>query len=134
MKIRFNQPENKIPDDDRGLRIRYSNAKRPSKPWRWYLILAIASLPLTYLIGKIIWENYRVEANGRIKVTNFIVRAPVDGFVRQIFVTPLQTVAEGAQLAQLANTVLQDNYDRIGIEIELLKKEKQQLLQQAIQS
>ncbi len=134
MKIRFNQPENKIPNDDRGLRIQYSDAKRPGRPWRWYLILAVASIPLVYLIGKIVWENYRVEANGRIKITNFVVRAPVDGYIQQIFVKPMQTVPAGAQLAHLANAVLKDSYDRIGVEIELLEKERQKLLQQAAQS
>jgi multidrug resistance efflux pump len=134
MKIRFNQPENKIPNDDRGLRIQYSDAKRPGRPWRWYLILAIASLPLIYLIGKIVWENFRIEANGRIKAVSFIVRVPVEGHLQQIFVKPLQTVPENGELAQLVNNALQDSHDRISIEIESLKQEKQRLLQQAVLS
>ncbi|MBX3616077.1 HlyD family secretion protein [Nitrosomonas sp.] len=134
MKIRFNQPENKIPNDDRGLKIQYSDAKRPGRPWRWYLILAIASLPLVYLIGKIVWENLGIEAHGRIKVTNFIVRAPVEGYVQQIFFKPLEMIPEGVPLAQMVNVALQDSHDRIGIEIDLLTREKQKLLTQAVQS
>ncbi|OQW42918.1 MAG: secretion protein HlyD [Proteobacteria bacterium SG_bin4] len=134
MKIRFNQPENKIPNDDRGLRIQYSDAKRPGRPWRWYLILAIASLPLVYLIGKIVWESFGVEAHGRIKVTNFIVRALVEGYVQQVFFKPLEMIPAGAQLAQMVNMAIQDSHDRIGIEIDLLKAEKQKLMTQAAQS
>lgn len=128
MKIRFNQPENKNPHDDRGLRIRYSDAKRPGRPWRWYLILAISGLPLIYLVGLVVWEQVTVEASGRIRVPNFTVRSAVDGYVEQIFVKPLQTVSTGTQLAQLVNDSLQNNHDRMQIELQLLENEKQKLL------
>lgn len=107
MKIRFNQPESKNPNDDRGLRIQYSEAKRPGRPWRWYLILAISSLPLIYLVGLVTWEQITIEASGRIKVPNFTVRTATEGYIEQIFVKPLQTVPEGAQLARLVNSALQ---------------------------
>ena len=98
------------------------------------MISAIASLPLVYLIGKIVWENLGIEAHGRIKVTNFIVRAPVEGYVQQIFFKPLEMIPEGVPLAQMVNVALQDSHDRIGIEIDLLTREKQKLLTQAVQS
>lgn len=131
MKIRFNQPENKIPNDDRGLRIRYSDAKRPGRPWRWYLILVIASFPLIYLLGLIAWERMTVEANGRIRVANFIVRAPVDGYIQRISAEPLQMVSGGAHLAQLVNSSLQESHDRIQAEIDWLEKEQQKWMLQA---
>jgi len=95
MKIRFNQPETKNPEQDRGLRVHYSEAKRSGKSWRWYLIVLIASMPLLYLLGLIAWDEITVEANGRIRVSNFVMRAPVDGYVQQIHVRPLQNVAQG---------------------------------------
>lgn len=128
MKIRFNQPESKNPHDDRGLRIQYSDAKRPGRPWRWYLILAISGLPLIYLVGLVVWEQVTVEASGRIRVPNFTVRAAVDGYVEQILVKPLQTVSAGTQLARLVNDSLQNNHDRMQIELQSLEKEKQKLL------
>lgn len=128
MKIRFNQPESKNPQDDRGLRIQYSDAKRPGRPWRWYLIVTISGLPLIYLIGLVIWEQVTIEASGRIRVPNFTVRSTVDGYVEQIFVKPLQTVSTGTQLAQLVNDALQNNHDRMQTELQSLENEKKKLL------
>lgn len=134
MKIRFNQPENKAPDIDRGLRVHYSEAKRPGRPWRWYSIVAISSLPIVYLLGIIIWETIAIEASGRIRVNNFSVRTAVDGYVQQIFVEPMQTVSEGKPLAELINIPLIDSYDRLHIELDALKKEQRKLLAQAKRS
>lgn len=134
MKIRFNQPENRIPNNDRGLRVRYSEAKRPGKPWRWYLILLISSLPLIYLIGLVIWEYASIDVNGRVRVTSFVVRAPVEGYVEQLFVEAQQTVADGVKLAQMTNATLQHSYDRLRLEIDALEKEKHKVASQVIQS
>lgn len=131
MKIRFNQPESRIPDKDRGLRIQYSEAKRPGRPWRWYLIVAVTSLPVIYLLGVIVWEAIAIEANGRLRVPNFTVRTAVDGYIQQIHVEPLQTVSEGMQLAELVNVALFEGRDRLRIEIDALIKEKQKMLFQA---
>lgn len=131
MKIRFNQPENKTPDVDRGLRVQYSAAKRSDKSWRWYLIIAVSSLPVVYLLAVITWEMINIEANGRIRVPSFTVRTAVDGYVEQLFVEPLQTVSEGARLAELANTPLLDNRDRLQVELDALLQEKRKMLLQA---
>ncbi|WP_244072813.1 HlyD family secretion protein [Nitrosomonas sp. PY1] len=122
------------PDHDRGLLVQYSHAKRLGKSWRWYLIVLVVSLPLLYLLGLIIWDGVAIEANGRIRVTNFVMRAPVDGHVQQIWVQPLQRVMEGEPLAQLANTLLQEQHDRVQMEVASLAREKQKLLDHAGQS
>ncbi len=127
MKIRFNQPEQRIPNDDRGLRIQYGEAKRPRKPWRWYLILIVASLPLLYLIGLVLQEMIIVKADGRITVPHIIVRASVDGYVKQVFVRSLHTVTEGEELAILENLPLEDSFQRITTEINFLSEEKNKL-------
>lgn len=131
MKIRFNQPENKAPDIDRGLRVQYSAAKRAGRPWRWYLIMAISSLPVVYLLGTIIWDTISIEANGRIRVPSFTVRTAVDGYVEKLFVEPLQTVSEGAPLAELVNAALLDSRDRLQVELDGLRQEKHKMLLQA---
>lgn len=127
MKIRFNQPEQRIPNDDRGLRIQYGEAKRPRKPWRWYLILIVASLPLLYLIGLVLQEMIIVKADGRITVPHIIVRASVDGYVKQVFVRSLHTVIEGEELAILENLPLEDSFQRLTTEINFLSEEKNKL-------
>lgn len=134
MKIRFNQPENKTPNIDRGLRVHYSEAKRPGRPWRWYSIVAISSLPIIYLLGIIVWETIAIEASGRIRVNNFSVRTAVDGYVQQIFVEPMQAISEGNQLAELTNTPLLDSHNRLHIELDALKKEQQKMSVQTKQS
>lgn len=131
MKIRFNQPEQRIPDDDRGIRIQYGEAKRPRKQWRWYLILIVSSFPLLYLIGLVLQEMIIVKADGRITVPHIIVRASVDGFVRQVFVKSLHTVIEGEELAILENLPLEDGFQRLTTEINFLNGEKNKLQHQS---
>ncbi|QOJ22495.1 MAG: HlyD family efflux transporter periplasmic adaptor subunit [Gammaproteobacteria bacterium] len=131
MKIRFNQPESKAPDIDRGLRVQYSAAKRSAKPWRWYLIIAISSLPIVYLLGVIAWDAINIEANGRIRLPSFTMRAAADGYVQQLFVEPLQTASEGSRLAEMVNTTLLDNRDRLQVELDALVQEKHKMLLRA---
>ncbi|WP_394808228.1 HlyD family secretion protein [Nitrosomonas sp.] len=124
MKIRFNQPEQRIPNDDRGIRIQYGEARRPIRPWRWYLILIVSSLPLLYLIGLVLQEMLIVKAGGRITVPHIIVRASIDGYVKQVFVKSLHTVAGGEELAILENLPLEDSFQRLITEINFLNEEK----------
>lgn len=128
MKIRFNQPEQKIPDDDRGMRIHYGDAKRPRKVWRWYLILIVSSLPLLYLVGLALIEMIIVKADGRITIPHLTVRASTDGYVKQIFIQPLQTVNQGEELAVLENLSLENNYQRLATEVNFLNEERNKLL------
>ncbi len=127
MKIRFNQPEKRIPEVDRGMRVQYGEAKRPGKPWRWYLILVVASLPLLYLVGLIVKEMILIEASGRINVPLVTVRSASEGYVEQIFVEPLQPVTKGEELALLTNDLLENNYNRIRNELEFLDRERDKL-------
>jgi multidrug resistance efflux pump len=131
MKIRFNQPEHRMPNDDRGMRIQYGEAKRPKKPWRWYLILIVSSLPLLYLIGLVLQEMLIVKADGRITVPHIIVRASIDGYVKQVFVKSLHTVIEGEELAILENLALEDSFKRLTTEINFLNAEKDKLQRHA---
>jgi len=127
MKIRFNQPEHKTPNIDRGVRIQYGDAKRANKPWRWYFILIISSIPLVYLVGLAVQELIVTRADGRISVPQITVRSSGDGNVQQIYVEPLQKVAEGEDLALLVDSVLENNYQRIKSEINFLGDEKNKL-------
>lgn len=131
MKIRFSQPEHRMPNDDRGIRIQYGEAKRPRKPWRWYLILIVSSLPLLYLIGLVLQELIIVKADGRITVPHIIVRASIDGYVKQVFVKSLHRVTEGEELAMLENLPLEDSFQRLTTEINFLNGEKNKLQRQS---
>lgn len=130
MKIRFNQPEQKLPDHDRGVRIHYGAAKRPQKAWRWYLIVVIASIPLLYLIGLILLEMIIIKADGRITVPNITVRSSVEGYVKHVFVKPLQAVQKDEELAVLHNASLEDRYQRLATEVDFLNEERNKLLAQ----
>lgn len=129
MKIRFNQPEQKIPDQDRGIRIHYGQAKRVRIAWRWYLIVLIASVPLLYLIGLTLLEMIVIKADGRVTVPNITVRSSVDGYVQQLFVTPLETVQKDQKLAILHNMSLEDRHQRLSSEVEFLNQERDKLRQ-----
>ena len=128
MKIRFNTPENKTPDYDRGMHIQYGEAKRANKPWRWYMILIIASLPLLYLFSLIMYDLIVIEADGRISVPQTTVRAAGDGYIHKILVEPLQMVNAGSELAILSNAQLDANHQRLQKEIAFLTAEEDKLL------
>ena len=130
MKIRFNQPEHKIPDEDRGIRIHYGAAKRAKIAWRWYLIVIIASVPLLYLIGLTLLEMIVIKADGRVTVPNIRVRSSVDGYVQSLFVKPLQTVQKDQQLAILHNLSLEDRHQRLATEVNFLNQERDKVLGQ----
>lgn len=131
MKIRFNQPEHKVPNDDRGIRIQYGAAKRSAKSWRWHLILIVSSLPFLYLIGLILMETILIKADGRISVPQITVRTPVDGYIQQVFVKPLQTVMAGKAVALLENAPLESRYQLLTAEINFLNEERDKLLLQS---
>jgi multidrug resistance efflux pump len=131
MKIRFDPPERRTPDNDRGVRIEYGAARRGGTPWRWYLILIVASIPLLYLMGAILREFLVVEADGRITMPQIVVRSSGDGYIQKIVVQPLETVAEGAELALLANEPLENRHNRVRGEIDFLEAERDKLLQPA---
>ena len=131
MKIRFNQPEKRNPNDDRGVNIKYGQAKRPGRPWRWYFIVIIVSLPLLYLLGVIAREAIVIEASGRINVPIVTVRSSSEGYIQQVFVEPLQTVTKGSKLAVLTNSTLENNYNRVRNELNFLDKERDDLLHQS---
>lgn len=127
MKIRFNQPEKKNPENEQGIRIRYGSAKRTAVAWRWYLILAVASLPLLYLAGLILREVLLTEIDGRIILPHITVRAQGAGYVQQLDVSPLDTVTEGVQLAKLSNASLENDIQRLQGEIDSLSRQKDSL-------
>jgi multidrug resistance efflux pump len=128
MKIRFDQPERRIADRDRRVHIDYGPARRGGTPWRWYLILMVASVPLLYLMGTILREFLVAEANGRVTMAQTVVRSSGEGYVQQLFVKPLETVAAGAELARLVNEPLENRYNRVRGEINFLEREKNKLL------
>ncbi|HNO74955.1 MAG TPA: efflux RND transporter periplasmic adaptor subunit [Nitrosomonas mobilis] len=127
MKIRFNQPEKKNPENEQGIRIRYDPSKRTGATWRWYLILAVASLPLLYLAGLILREVLLTEIDGRIILPHTTVRAQGAGHVQQLQVSLLETVSEGNQLARLTNTSLENGVQRLHGEITFLSGQKKSL-------
>ncbi len=127
MKIRFNQPEKKNPETEQGIRIPYDPAKRSGAAWRWYLILAVASLPLLYLAGLILRETLLTEIDGRIILPHITVRAQSAGQVQQLKISPLETVSEGTQLTLLVNTSLENGAQRLHSEINFLSGQKESL-------
>lgn len=133
MKIRFNQPEKKNPENEQGIRIRYDSAKRTGSAWRWYLILAVASLPLLYLAGLILREVLLTEIDGRIILPHTTVRAQSAGYVQQLQVTPLDMVTEGTPLAWLTNTSVENGMQRLHGEIAFLSEQKESLYRQGNQ-
>src|SRR5882724_10504474 len=103
MKVRFVKPEQKDPARDRGITVPYAPAKRNLARWRWYIILLVVSSPLLYFISKFAYSSVVVEAPGFLRQEQITVRAMVAGYVSDVYVKPLQVVAEGTPIARIGN-------------------------------
>ena len=107
MKVRFVKPEQKDPARDRGITVPYAPAKRNLARWRWYIILLVVSSPLLYFVTKFAYSSVVVEAPGFVRQEQITVRAMVAGYVSDVYVKPLQVVAEGTPIARIGNPDLQ---------------------------
>jgi multidrug resistance efflux pump len=101
MKVRFRSPKQQTPERERGMRVSYAPAKRVMARWRWYLILALVSLPLIYLVGQILHGWLIVSAPGYVTLRKIPVNSPIPGVLVDLSVRTGETVSAGAVLGRL---------------------------------
>jgi multidrug resistance efflux pump len=121
MKVRFVEPERSDPDRDRGIKVPYAPGKRNLARWRWYLILLVVSSPLIYYIANMAWSSVLVEAPAIVSQAQITVRANSQGYVDEVYVKPMDTVAAGAPLLRLRNPDMSGRLDQMRAELKALE-------------
>lgn len=113
MKVKFKSQKQAMPDRDGGMRVNYGMAKRSLPRIRWYLILLVASSPIIFFFGNIIYSFIVVEAPGVIRIPSSIMRSTVPGTVTLIHVKDHDEVLEGQILMTLQNPDLEAKINRV---------------------
>jgi multidrug resistance efflux pump len=120
MKIRFDKPEQKQRDLDKGLKVSYGSSKRALASWRWYLVLLIICSPLIFLFFKVGSHLFIVRGAGYIEVPQIQIRASENGYVKKLWVKPMQEVNPGILLCTLEQPELDQKEKLLDSELDYL--------------
>lgn len=103
MKVHFNSPKKRDPDQDNGQKVMYGPAKRMGYQLRWYLILALVGSPLVWLLVRLLNGLVYVDAPAQVALSTHEVRAIESGRVEELPVKPGGKVDKGELLVRLEN-------------------------------
>ncbi len=122
MKIRFDKPENKLADEDKGLKVSYGGSKRIMASWRWYLILLIICSPLIFFVVNFAEFLFTVKGSGYVMLPQVEIRSNESGYVKTVLVKPMQDVNSGELLCILDMPELTKKERLIDSELEYLQQ------------
>ncbi|MGE6108072.1 HlyD family secretion protein [Aeromonas sobria] len=111
MKVTFNPPKKQDATSDEGIRVLYAPARRIAFRARWYLLLLLAFSPAIILLWYLGREWWLTQAPAVITTEPQLVVANGDGFIRNIYASPGQSVARGDALMQFESPTLQANIE-----------------------
>lgn len=120
MKIRFDKPEQKQPDFDRGLKVSYGSSKRALASWRWYLILLIICSPLIFFLIKFGSYLWIVRGTGYVEVPQIEIRSNENGYVKKLWVKSMQDVKPGVLLFTIEQPELDKKEKILSSELDYL--------------
>ncbi|WP_223514398.1 HlyD family secretion protein [Pseudomonas sp. GL-B-19] len=103
MKIRFDSPKEQNPTQEQGLNVLYAPGKRLAFRLRWYLILFLVASPLLWLVGKLLYGLFMIDAPAQLLLPIQEVRSRDAGRVEQLFVTAGEHVQADQPLVNLDN-------------------------------
>jgi len=83
MKVRFNTPPTEAAESN-GLPLRYAAAKRQVPRLRWYLLVALVTMPLLYFSSHIFFAAIWDSSPGFVVVNEVVVRAQASGVVHAL--------------------------------------------------
>lgn len=127
MKIRFDPPEERLPDRDRGVKVDYGSARRTAVRWRWYLVLFIVASPLVYFLLTLLQSVVFIEADGYIQLEQIKVHSLTKGHIEEVFVEAQDTVESGQTIVKISDLALANHHRRLTDEIQSLSLEKEQV-------
>jgi multidrug resistance efflux pump len=100
------------------LGINYGKESRTPPRLRWYLLVSLISLPLLFLIVKLIQEYLFINFEGLVVFDTFTIRAPSSGYIETLSVKIGQPVSPGNVLLRIKSPSLE-------VKLEFLQREKQ---------
>lgn len=103
MQVRFSHPKERQPEREHGLRVLYGPSRRLGFRWRWYLILALVSSPLLWLVGRLLLGAIWQEAPAQLTLASEEIRAVESGRVETLPVRSGARVQAGQVLVRLRN-------------------------------
>lgn len=117
MKVVFKSSKEKNPLQHDGLNVFYGPGKRLQYKLRWYLILALVSSPLLWIVYTLARDALLVEAPARLHYPTYDIVANEDGIVGAKFVNTNADVQIGQQLFSVQNDTLEFKRNQISVEL-----------------
>jgi multidrug resistance efflux pump len=102
--------------------IEYSPAKRHLAKWQWYLLVLVILSPLIYFLSALLIDSLVVTASGYISYDNIAVRAPENGYIKNILIKEGQQIKLGQCLIKIDSPVLNKELIHLKKELDQLKK------------
>ena len=81
--------------------VKYGAAKKLFPKIQWYTLALVLCLPIIYLVGKIIYDNFYPHATGIITSEEVELSAPMDSYVSKIYTKQGRNVFIGESIVQL---------------------------------
>lgn len=116
MKVRFEPPQKRDPETERGVKIPYAPSRRAFPRWRWYFVVLLVSSPLLFFLFRIAAGWFLVTSPAMVFLAPQAVNAPRSGVVRSLSALPGALVTSGEVLALLADDALEER--RLLLEVE----------------
>lgn len=103
MQIRFSHQREIDRARGQGLRVVEGQHLRAGYRWRWYLIVALVSSPLIWLVGRLVLSALIQEAPAQLAMASDTIRAAESGAVEELPVRAGSRVQAGQLLVRLRN-------------------------------
>jgi multidrug resistance efflux pump len=107
---------NKVEDK----KIKYAPAKRHLAKWQWYLLVLIILSPLIYFVSAILIDNLVVIASGYVSYDKILVRAPENGYIKNV-------LAKEGEYIKLGQCLVKMDSPKLTRELKYLQKELNRL-------
>lgn len=111
---------NRNPND----KANYSSGKKIVPKIQWYLLATFLLLPIIYLLGKIIYDNFYPHANGIIVAEEFTVNAPNEGYIKRINIQQGSKVLAGELLVEIKSEIIESQMTELNHQKQKLSEDK----------
>ena len=120
MGFNFKGSDNKLQKQ-----AKYAPAKRHTAKWQWYLLVLIILTPVFYFAYKFLSYTFIPKAEGNITFEKIELKAPLNSYIKKIYVKQGEKVKKKQTLVLLDYPELSEDIIYLTKEIEFLQKKKE---------
>lgn len=102
----------------------YGLGKKLIPRLQWYLLAVFLLLPIIYLVGKIVYDNFYPHAKGVVVAEEFNINAPIDGYVESINHLQGDKVKINRNLVKLKSPILESQIITLSRQMKVLLQQK----------